>query len=105
MSRPPTFIAAVAATLPSLHTAILELPPPTSQFMIVFPVVPDLATAPEPYAARTLSKLGPAVAATNLPVSPASSFTIHSAFSFFAVSPVIMTAPVSISETAIPASR
>jgi hypothetical protein len=71
--------------------------------MIVFPISFDLVTAPEPYAARTASKFGPAVAATNLPVSPASAFTIHSAFSFFAVSPVMMTAPVSISETAIPA--
>jgi len=72
--------------------------------MIVFPDSSDLVTAPDPCAANTLSKLGPAVAATNFPVSPASSLTIHSAFSFFAVSPVIITAPVSMSETAIPAS-
>jgi len=71
--------------------------------MMVFPISFDLVTAPEPYAASTASKFGPAVAATNLPVSPASSLTIHSAFSFLALSPVIITAPVSISETAIPA--
>ena len=47
-------------TWPSAQTAIFDVPPPTSTFMTVAPSRIERATAPEPWAAITVSRLSPA---------------------------------------------
>ena len=63
-----------------------------------------MATAPEPYAASRASCMGPAVAQMKRPDSSENISRIGWAFSFFSASPVITTAPVSISSGVYPAS-
>jgi hypothetical protein len=46
--RAPTSTAVIAITWPSLHTAILEVPPPTSTFITAARSRIERATAPEP---------------------------------------------------------
>ena len=105
MSRPPTFRQPVSVTCPASTRARLLVPPPMSMWSTVLPVWAENRSAPAPLAARTLSKSGPAVATTN---SPANSFRLSKtalAFSFRAVSPVMMMAPVDTSWGSIPARR
>ncbi len=94
ISLPPTETQLVDTILPFTDMAMLEVPPPMSQDSIVLLYSLDLSLAPEPMAAITPSKFGPAVAATNFPASLDNISTISSAFFFLAVSPVIITAPV-----------
>ena len=58
------------------HTAIFAVPPPTSTFITVASSRIERATAPEPYAASTVSRLSPALTATNLPACAAKSSPI-----------------------------
>jgi hypothetical protein len=95
ISRPPTSSAAVSTTSPFVTSASLLVPPPTSTFRMVWPVSRDRATAPEPCAAITVSRLCPAEAHTNLPASDANRSAMERALVRFTASPVRMIAPVS----------
>ena len=46
--RAPTSTAQTSITLPSAHTAIFEVPPPTSTFITTHSSRIERATAPEP---------------------------------------------------------
>jgi len=76
--------------------AIFDVPPPISRFITFLLSFLDISQAPEPYPASNDSSLGPAVATTKLPKYSERSLDISLAFSFLAVSPVIITAPVDI---------
>jgi hypothetical protein len=115
-NRPPTDMQLVESVRPFLIMAMFDVPPPISQDKMVLWRFLERAAAPEPIAAIMLSKLGPAVAATNFPASlgpavaatnfPASlesALAICLAFFLRADSPVTITAPVWISVGSIPA--
>ncbi len=97
MSRAPTSTAVTSITLPSAQIAILEVPPPTSTFITVHSSRIESATAPDPYAAITVSRLSPADTATSLPASRANSSPMARALLRRTATPVRMSAPVSIS--------
>ena len=67
INLPPTLTQEASTTSPALTIAILEVPPPISIFMTVFFDSFEYRAAPEPIAAITDSKLGPAAAQTNFP--------------------------------------
>ena len=105
-SRAPMSSAAVSSTRPSRQTASFVVPPPMSMLSTSGVAGSrDLRTAPDPCAASRLSRWCPAVAHTNLPAWPLNSATMAPAFSWRAASPVVITAPVSTSSGAQPASR
>ena len=104
-SRPPTAKAATPRITPLSISASLVVPPPMSTCSTHSPRAFDSATAPEPCAASRLSSLCPAVAQTNLPASSANNSSMARAFLRLIASPVRMTAPLSISLRAKPASR
>ena len=86
--RPPTATQLVDVISPLMEIAQLAVPPPISQESMVLFSKAERWVAPDPMAAITLSKLGPADAATNLPASLDSAATICLAFCFLAVSQV-----------------
>ena len=102
-NRPPTDTQLVDIVSPFFNMAMFEVPPPISQDNIVLLSFFERPAAPEPMAAIELSKLGPAVAATNRPASLDNASAICLAFCFRADSPVTMTAPLWISAGSIPA--
>ncbi len=95
--RAPTSSAVTSITRPSAQTAIFAVPPPTSTFMIVALSRIERATAPEPCAAITVSRLSPAETATILPAWRANSSPILRALRRRTATPVRISAPVSIS--------
>ena len=77
--------------------AIFVVPPPMSKFTMEVFLSSAKPKAPEPFPAIILSRSGPAVATTKSPAIPLSAASTSLAFSFLAVSPVIITAPVDTS--------
>ncbi len=101
--RAPTSIAVRATISPSTHSAILEVPPPTSTFITGTAALFDKATAPEPCATSAVSRLSPALTATNFPAWSANRSAIARALRRRTATPVSIRAPASTSSKCIPA--
>ena len=97
ISLPPISRQVVSSTSPLLKITLFVVPPPTSKFTILVFFSSENVYAPEPFPAIILSKSGPAVATTKSPAIPLNVSKTSFAFSFLAVSPVIITAPVDTS--------
>ena len=96
ISRAPASSAVRATISPSRQNAIFVVPPPTSILSTV-PNCSDKATAPDPWAAISVSSASPALTATNLPACAAKISPIARALERRAATPVRINAPVSIS--------
>ena len=103
-SLAPRCTAAVSRTSPRWQTANFVVPPPISTLRMGASVAWESSTAPDPCAARRLSRFGPAVAQTNFPPSWLNNSATARAFSRSAASPVVITAPPSTSSGANPAA-
>ena len=103
-SRPPTATAAVETISPPRHSANLVVPPPISTLRNTLSSAFDRLTAPEPCAAITDSRLWPADAQTNLPLSSANRSAMARALTRLSASPVRITAPESMSSGVSPAA-
>ncbi len=84
----------VSITSPFLKRDILDVPPPMSIFATYAFSSFDILSAPAPLPAIIPSRSGPAVATTKSPANILKFCKTSLAFSFLAVSPVIITAPV-----------
>ena len=104
ISRPPTANAATLRIWPLSTRASFVVPPPMSTCRAQAPRAAESAVAPEPYAASVLSSRCPALAVTILPASSAKISVIARALRRLIASPVRITAPVSTSLGARPAS-
>ena len=105
MIRPPKLMAAEPCSRPRRNTALLALPPPMSTLVTVVKRWREWLAAPEPRPAIMPSTLGPATVTTKSPARPAMALSTASAFFLRAVSPVMITAPVSTWDSWIPARR
>ena len=83
---------------------MLVVPPPTSRLATVVRWSWESLSAPAPRAESTDSRSGPAVATTKSPARSERASSTSLAFSFRAVSPVMITAPVRTSSGVMPAA-
>ena len=98
MSRQP-----LATARPQSNKAMLVVPPPMSRLTAVQLISWENCWAPLPLPAMMASRSGPAVETTNSPAKPLSFSSTRAEFSFRALSPVMITAPVSVSAGVYPA--